>query len=347
MTDSPRHPTAAEVDVRGKTFATGLLIDLLTALRQIPSGALIGVTGDAPVAGDLEAWSHLTGHGIVAVIPAHDATRWVIRRDPLPGAVEDERPLGTRVWLYTNFDCNLQCDYCCVRSAPTAPRRELGLDRVRRIAGEAAALGVREFFITGGEPFLLPDIADIVNACAEVAPTVVLTNGMLFRGPRGALLSSMPTARVAFQISLDSATPELHDRHRGPGTWRRAVEGIELARAAGFRVRFAATVGTDDEEAAFLAFLDVRHAPPEDRVIRRIALRGFATKGVAVGRDDLVPELTITADGVYWHPVGADDADLLISPEIFPLAAAFAKAQQDLAEARAHGDRIARLFYCA
>ncbi|MGH9314143.1 MAG: Rv1681 family radical SAM protein, partial [Vicinamibacterales bacterium] len=296
---------------------------------------------------DLEAWSRLTGHGIVAVASGRDVSRWVIRRGPAFLAAEEARPIGTRLWLYTNFDCNLRCDYCCVRSSPTAPRRQLGLERVRRIVGEAGPLGVRQFFITGGEPFLLPDIGDIVTACAEAAPTIVLTNGMLFTGRRSAVLESLPRGPVTFQISLDSATPELHDRHRGPGTWRRAVDGIELARAAGFRVRLAATVGTDEEEAKFRAFLDARHVPVEDRVVRRIALRGFATMGVAVGREDLVPELTITADGVYWHPVGADDDDLLVSRDIFPLAAALEQARQALAAARAHGGRLARLFYCA
>ena len=55
----------------------------------------------------------------------------------------------------------------------------------------------------------------------------------------------------------------------------------------------------------------------EDRVIRRIALRRLASEGVAVGRTDLVPEVTITAEGVYWHPVGAEDNDLLVMREIF------------------------------
>ena len=50
---------------------------------------------------------------------------------------------------------------------------------------------------------------------------------------------------------------------------------------------------------------------PEDRVIRRIALRGAAEEGVPIARADLVPEITITAEGVYWHPVGAEDDDLL------------------------------------
>ena len=45
-------------------------------------------------------------------------------------------------------------------------------------------MGVTEIFVTGGEPFLLPDIAGILAACAAAAPVTVLTNGMLFSGSR-------------------------------------------------------------------------------------------------------------------------------------------------------------------
>ena len=83
-----------------------------------------------------------------------------------PAPPDTDRPIGSRLWLYTNFDCNLCCDYCCVRSSPKAPRRALGLESVRRIAIEAAALRVGEIFVTGGEPFLLADIGEIVASCA-------------------------------------------------------------------------------------------------------------------------------------------------------------------------------------
>jgi hypothetical protein len=69
--------------------------------------------------------------------------------------------------------------------------------------------------------------------------------------------------------------------------------------------------GSTDEAEAFRQFLGKEKIAEQDRVIRRIALRGCASEGVAVSRADLVPEVTITADGVYWHPVGAKDADLL------------------------------------
>jgi MoaA/NifB/PqqE/SkfB family radical SAM enzyme len=234
-----------------------------------------------------------------------------------------------------------------VRSSPNAPRRELGLARVQRIASEAAEVGVKEIFVTGGEPFLLPDIGEILSACAAAASTTVLTNGMLFTGRRGDSLRALPRDRIVLQISLDSATPKLHDLHRGAGTWARAREGIQYARTAGFRVRLAATVSTDAEDQEFRQFLDEEKIAAEDRVIRRIALRGVATEGLAVTRADLVPEVTITAEGVYWHPVGAEDADLLVTRDIFPLSESFAAVRRAFDREGEHAHRLARIFNCA
>ena len=338
-----------EVDAGTRTFGSGFLLDLLAALRRTTTGDLIAVTSREAGAldTDLDVWSRLTGHAIVARTTGAEGTRWVIRHGAAPIDDDPARPLGERLWVYVNFHCNLHCDYCCVRSSPTARRRELGIDRVRRIAREAPLLGVRELFVTGGEPFLLADIDDIVIALADAAPVTLLTNGMLFRGPRLAALKRLPRASVTLQISLDSPDPALHDAHRGAGAWRRALDGIDVARAEGFRVRLAATVATDADEERFRTFLDARRVAPEDRVIRRVALRGVAENGVALSRADLVPEITITADGVYWHPVGADDEDMLVTRDVFPLASAFEAVRQHLARERAHGDRLATVFHCA
>ena len=344
-------PLAAriELDAGDRTFRSGLLLDLLSALERTTPGDLFALTGrnGAVVDSDLDAWSRLTGHTIVARTTSDDGTRWVIRNGAAPAANGDARPLGERLWLYVNFHCNLHCDYCCVRSSPTARRRELGIEQVRRIAREAPALGVRELFVTGGEPFLLDDIADIVIALADAVPVTLLTNGMLLRGARLASLKRMPRDRVTLQISLDSPDPVLHDAHRGRGAWQRALEGIDTARAEGFRVRMAATVTTDADEARYRVFLDARQVAPEDRVIRRVALRGVAESGVALSRADLVPEITITADGVYWHPVGADDEDMLVTRDVFPLAGAFDAVRRHLDRERAHGERLAAVFHCA
>jgi organic radical activating enzyme len=340
--------THVEVDIGQKTFASGLLSELIAVLRHSHPGDLVALVGDEESIGPaLETWCRFTGNPLLETTFEKGRARWVFRCGTLPHAPAEDRPVGSRLWLYTNFDCNLRCDYCCVRSSPATPRRELGLLRVQRIAREATELGVNEIFVTGGEPFLLEDIGEVLAACATAAPTTVLTNGILFIGRRADSLRALPRDRIVLQVSLDSATPELHDSHRGPGTWLRTCEGIQRARGQGFRVRLAATVSTDAEAEAFRQFLDAREIAAEDRVIRRIALRGSATKGIAVSRADLVPEVTITAEGVYWHPVGATDADFFVRQEIFPLTESFAAVRRAFDREGEHAKKLARIFNCA
>lgn len=337
-----------DLEIGRRTFASGLLPELIGVLRRSRPGALVAVLGDEESVGpELETWCRFTGNPLLETTVEQGRTRWVFRYGNAVLSGEENRPVGSRLWLYTNFDCNLHCDYCCVRSSPSAPRRELGLERVQRIAREAAELGVKEIFVTGGEPFLLEDIGEILLACAAAAPTTVLTNGMLFAGRRAESLRALPRDRIVLQISLDSPTPERHDLHRGPGTWARAREGIQRAHEQGFRVRLAATVSTDAEAEEFRQFLDGERIAPEDRVIRRIALRGAAAEGVAITRADLVPEVTITADGVYWHPVGAEDNDLLVTRDIFPLSESFVAVRRAFDREGEHANKLARIFNCA
>jgi hypothetical protein len=341
-----------ELDIGRKTFASGLLPELIAVLRRSHSGDLVAVVGDTDAVGpELERWCRFTRNPLLGSTVENGRARFVFRCGavPEPGGApaEDKREVGSRLWLYTNFDCNLHCDYCCVRSSPSAPRRELGLARVQQITREAAQLGVKEIFVTGGEPFLLEDIGEIVLSCAGAAPTTVLTNGMIFTGRRLETLRALPRDRIVLQISLDSPTPELHDLHRGPGAWARTREGIQRARALGFRVRLAATVSTGAEAEAFLRFLDEEKIAAEDRVIRRIALRGAACDGVALSRADLVPEVTITSEGVFWHPVGAEDADLLVTRDIFPLAESFAAVRRAFNREGQHASKLAKIFNCA
>lgn len=336
------------IDAGARAFAAGLLPRLIAATRGRAPGEVLYATGsDRTLGADLELWCRMTRNALVATVADPGGTRWTIRCGELPVTFDADRPVGSRLWLYANFDCNLSCDYCCVRSSPKAPRRDLGLARVERIAAEASALGVGEIYLTGGEPFMLPDIEAIVVACHAAAPTTVLTNGMLFAGKRTETLRRIAALGVTLQISIDSPDPGRHDFHRGPGSWVRAWAGVKIARAMGVRVRVAATVSTVAEEDEFRDFLDRETFAAEDRVIRRVALRGAAEEGIPLGRADLIPEVTITTDGVYWHPVGAEDADFLVTPDIFPLADAFASVRDAYAYERRHSTRLATIFNCA
>jgi len=225
-------------------------------------------------------------------------------------------PLGSRLWLYTNFDCNLACDYCCAESSPTAPARRLPADVVARVCEEFAGLGGREVLLTGGEPFLVPELPRLVAAAARWFPVTVLTNAMLLRrGSRRRMLDRLDPDRVTMQVSLDSGTPALHDRHRGAGSFERARAGIALLRELGFHVRVAATVddADADEEAGLHALLDEEGVPAADRLVRRVARQGFADWGVPLTIDRLWPEPTLAADGAWWHPVGITDPAMQVA----------------------------------
>ena len=323
-----------------------VILDLVQAVQPLANGATTRVRLES--AGDValvRAWCERSGNSLVAA-----AKDWVeVRRGRGIARLERSARLPARLWLYTNFDCNLACDYCCVRSSPRAPRRELGLERIRRLVDEAPSAGVREIFLTGGEPFILPDIGEIVATCVAALPTTLLTNGMLFqRGRRLDVLRRMPREGLALQISLDSPTPDIHDRHRGPGSWQKAVDGIRLAQREGFRVRTATTLTDGDPEAqAMQAFLDRLGIPRGDQVIRQVARRGLAVKGVVLTTESLIPEVTVTADGVYWHPVAADDEDMLISATPFPLAGAIDQVRTLFLAQQQKADALAEAFVCA
>ena len=294
------------------------------------------------------AWCARTGNELVEVTGNIASVRRGRSPDPLAELDPGMLP-GTRLWMYTNFDCNLACDYCCVRSSPQTERRALGVERVRQLADEAVDAGVSELILTGGEPFLLPDIDELTAACSDKLPTTLLTNGMLFRGRRLDALRRMDRTRVALQISLDSATAELHDQHRGKGSWDRAVAGIRTARAEGFRVRVAATLPFEQshELGPFHVFLDSLGIEPDDQVIRALARRGLSDDGVELTIESLIPEITVTADGVYWHPVSADHEDQLVTRDIFPLADAITEVRRRFTEMRARSAAAAQWFPCA
>lgn len=327
-----------------------LVLDLVERTGPLPLGATAAVPldGSADDVALVTAWCARTGNSLVEVSDGVATVRRGPAPDPYAGLDPDQIP-GTRLWIYTNFDCNLACDYCCVRSSPRAERRALGVDRVRKLAGEAVEAGVGELILTGGEPFLLPDLDDLVAACTAALPTTLLTNAMLLRGRRLDMLRRMDRDRLVLQISLDSPTPELHDRHRGARSWERAVAGIRTVQAEGFRVRVAATLEPERfaELAPFTAFLDDLGIARHDQVIRALAHRGVADTGLELTVESLIPEVTVTADGVYWHPVSADHDDQLVTRELFPLRDAIAEVTRRFVAHRSRADAAAQWFPCA
>jgi MoaA/NifB/PqqE/SkfB family radical SAM enzyme len=243
----------------------------------------------------------------------------------------EEGVIGGRLWLYTNYHCNLTCTYCLTDSGPRVPRRELPLATLPEIAAEARALGFTALGVTGGEPFLLAGLPEALAKTAAVLPTLVLSNGTLFTPALLARLAPLAGLDLRVQISLDSSEPAENDEMRGPKNFARVVEAVPRLRDLGIAVRIATT--SEGLEPDALGRLCQLHrslgVPDEDHVVRPIVRRGRAVDhglGIRAAVGDLPPELTLTADGAFWSPFGPTvhggrlDTDLLLTRTTRPLS---------------------------
>jgi MoaA/NifB/PqqE/SkfB family radical SAM enzyme len=246
-----------------------------------------------------------------------------------------------KLWIYTNYDCNLRCSYCCANSSPAAPRRAISLANVKQLVDEAAELGFGHVYFTGGEPFLLDEIFDMLAYTSAKLPTTILTNAMLFKqkvpGSTQTRMEKLTEIahdndQLIIQVSLDGATPEQHDPFRGAGTWAKTVAGIKLLQSNGFRVRIGTTetaANTEqlDEICAFHESLGIPH---DDHIVRPLAHRGFSEEGLELNTTNLAAELTANVDGLYWHPLSTDP-DMQVTPSLFPLCSAVKLVEDRLA----------------
>lgn len=279
-----------------------------------------------------------------------------------PADTDDGRPVvelfGTalfpsRLWLYTNFHCNLHCWYCSVASHPKARRREIGPQRFRELVDEAVREGFTELYVTGGEPFLLEYIVDLLVYASDRIPTVALTNGMLYRGRRRSELQRLAHRRdLVLQTSIDGAYAATHDRNRGEGTWLRAMEGLEFAQSLGLPVRVGMTE-TDhnsDEVPVLRELLAGKGITGADFAVRPLVKRGLSDSGVHIDDANTVPELAVSADGWHWHPAGADTAtspDMFLAPPDVAMAEAKRRAVERFLALRQSDGTLPRIYNCA
>ncbi|MDP7420762.1 MAG: radical SAM protein [bacterium] len=134
------------------------------------------------------------------------------------------------VTLFVTSRCNARCDHCFYwrNIDDSAERDELTLDEFTRIS---ASMGeIYNLLISGGEPFLRDDLADIcIQFCRQnrVSHLVIPSNGFLpdkIVPQVEKILTRCPETRTVVQLSVDGP-PELHDEIRGvPGGFKRLVE---------------------------------------------------------------------------------------------------------------------------
>jgi molybdenum cofactor biosynthesis enzyme MoaA len=150
--------------------------------------------------------------------------------------------------------CNLQCTHCFVSCSPS--NHSLGmlsLEEVRRRLVEASALGVREYYFTGGEPFLNPALLPMLEETLRQGPATVLTNGVLLPPDRCRQLREIADASeysLDIRISIDGYDADSNDPIRGAGTFERILGGIRNLSAAGMNPVITVTEACDGAASA-------------------------------------------------------------------------------------------------
>jgi len=174
------------------------------------------------------------------------------------------RALDT-LWLQVSGTlCNLACTHCFIACSPSNHTHEMmPLESVTRYLAEADALGVKECYVTGGEPFMHPRILDILEAALAIGPVSILTNGILIRPETAARLRRMSDAsghRLELRVSIDGYDDAANDAIRGEGTFRKILKGIRHLVEAGLPAVITVTgaceaAGTPEGEHRFAEFL--------------------------------------------------------------------------------------------
>lgn len=134
--------------------------------------------------------------------------------------------------------CNLTCRHCFISCSPHNHNFGfLDLETVRRALEESVRLGVKEYYFTGGEPFLNRDMTSILGLTLQYGPATVLTNGTVFKDEwleRLAKAEAQSPYSLEFRVSIDGYSAEENDPIRGPGTFERALHGVRQLVAHGF-----------------------------------------------------------------------------------------------------------------
>lgn len=143
------------------------------------------------------------------------------------------RNLPNIMSLAVNDVCNAHCPHCSFfEGVADRTRKVMSLKQCQGLIRDAQDLGVSVIDIVGGEPLLREDLPEMLRAVdKDISTTVLFTNGWLL-AERAAELKE--AGLDSAYISIDVADAESHDRSRGcDGLYRRAIDGIGKARAAG------------------------------------------------------------------------------------------------------------------
>lgn len=181
--------------------------------------------------------------------------------------------------------CNVACRHCYLQDSSLTPQQELTLSEIEDLLDNLAHMQTLFLSLTGGEPLLRPDFADILRAAtARGFAVLLLTNGTLLTPT----LADEIAAANPFQVHLSLlGLGDVHDRMTGrPGSFDLTVKAMDLLRERSVFV-VAKLILTRE---AFQNFEELKHVAAQHADHLRMTVELLPTlEGRALDSELLVP----------------------------------------------------------
>lgn len=168
------------------------------------------------------------------------------------------------LWVNTGTLCNINCEHCYILSSPTNDDLVyFTTDELARLLAEIKNLnlGTKEIAFTGGEPFMNPQMCEMLSLVLEQGfNALVLTNATQpLQRPKVKqdllALQKRHEGQITLRISLDHHSAKFHDKERGLGNFDKALEGVDWLNENGFKLNIASrSIWNEDETDARAAF---------------------------------------------------------------------------------------------
>jgi molybdenum cofactor biosynthesis enzyme MoaA len=206
---------------------------------------------------------------------------------------------------------------------------------------QSKLLGVKDYYFTGGEPFMHPRLLDMLDATLEVGPATVLTNGTLLPDR---VIHSLAASRdrsiysLELRVSIDAPDAAANDRIRGAGAFDRAMDGVRRLVNAGFLPIITMAQTWDDAETTSIyarmrqTLLALGYTRPRIKLMPTLRLGAEALRFRGYQDDERVTapmmdgfdastlicstSRIVTDRGVHVCPILIEQPDSLLGPSL-------------------------------
>jgi molybdenum cofactor biosynthesis enzyme MoaA len=238
--------------------------------------------------------------------------------------------------------CNLACTHCFISCSPG--NRSFGYltyQSVIEALEQSRPLGVRDYYFTGGEPFMHPRLLDMLRATLEIGPATVLTNGTLLSDRTVESLASLRDGSIyslELRVSIDAPDAASNDRIRGAGSFDRAMDGVRRLFVAGFLPIITMAQTWDDADTTSVyqrmrqVLLDLGYTRPRIKLMPTLRLGAEVVRLRGYGDDERVTESMmegfdastlicsnsriVTDRGVHVCPILIEEPDSILAPTL-------------------------------